>query len=269
MAESQKIEKWKTLSKRIKACAISINDLRQVTDLMLEAKREVIGFVKTVEDAKQQASVKEPAEEAVKLLIEVVGKDGTLVKGDGSEVFRNENLPFAISKVKFDLNYLYQHRYPSARIFLDARKDGENFVMVMGNDITFVEGLFGRVTSFFDERRKFGTWIYGFWSDEIYRWIFIPIVVMLPIFKLAADTILAQKTFFIITIVLIGIWVISMIIAIAIEIYVKWLFPFIEFETDRPHPRITHKVVLATIVFGVLANFLYMLISVLIGGGGG
>lgn len=214
--------------------------------------------------------------ESFELRITVNGINGEELYGPIGEIFSSANFPDNVKSLYLNSEHILKsahNYYPlnSFEVFLDFSKPAifdfslmpnqgtpnEANYQVQGYDATLVNGVFNEITNFIKQRSSTLSTMHNHSIYDLLLWIIgFPIAfwvcfkLSFKIEKVGIDT----NTFFM-SAVYVYCFVASLFVFRILFHYLRWVCPLVEYRSKGSN-IIAHRVVLATLLLGILGTFL-------------
>ena len=274
---------------RVPSCALSAQDLLELGELLVDAGKEAADqqVKKTRERIQVAGGIGMSDEELEKTLLEwmtpvvtVVGRDGELMEGPAKAVLEPKALPDKLLRVSIDSAHKYrqygkgQHPERLFSVILDfsspvgeETKD-ESRVVVVGENPTWVTGVYERIKGFLKKRRCRRGWLH---VRSIYTVLVIFVGMPLSLLWLArlerwsggsTDSISMPLRF--------GLYAYFFVVGLLVFrlgfLYAQWVFPRIQGPEKRLGARTRHRLFWAALAVAWIGNGVDELLKLLAGG---
>lgn len=274
----------------IPSCALNESDLKSFLEILNGINQEAaeIAASKLIKDPNQSYEefnkLKESVPNLYKISIQIFGAKGEYMVSQSAEVFSDKYLPDRITIILFD-NVLHHKlttnlepqlkieiRFDCSKpsIFdlttnLSTSTPNNSSIQVLGINETWVEGAYGKVMSFLNERKTNRAWIYQKNVYEFFSWF-----LMLPAsfwilyrINLVFSPYLSNfPTVFQIALYLYFFGTTSLIFRMLFN-YSRWVFPYLEITTSSSLTKgaTKHRFVLGSLLLAVIGSLLYDIIK--------
>lgn len=211
--------------------------------------------------------------ELFQLSVTITGKNNEEISGSVEEIFSSSNFPnevkylFIDTKIKFKVeNYYPLNEF---RIFLDFTKPklldfsfgpsnqtpNESNFEVCGYDITWVNGVFNEMKSFFEERKSSVSF---FHKHSIYDILLY--LIGLPLgfwvcYKLSFSIDNLFENNFMTNMTYLYIMIFSLLVFRLLFHYIRWVSPLVDYEHEKSNTKL-HIFVISTVTLSLLATFI-------------
>lgn len=241
---------------KIQSCAISLNDIGQLFNMLSQkasdAIKSEINFLRGIEtlDDEKRAIEERNVKENMKLSFHLMEEKGGTTWNTDKSALNQENIPKGLRSLTFDNSIYYSIKTRTIpvnkfEVKIDFKKPpifdlsvspseatyNESRITVSGNDQTWVVGVYQDVVDFFKERRKNRAWIHSrnTW-DLLLLFLLIPLSFHI-LFKIQPSLGSVLPKLPGILYVGVNIWLFLVIITIfrLLLNYMRWAFPLIEF----------------------------------------
>lgn len=205
-----------------------------------------------------------------------------MLSGTSDAILSTENLPDEVTTIKFDSGYHFHQAVnvdPFNKIELTLSFHIQNlldfsnpsgrlttpisFYNIVGNNETWVNGVYESVKSFFKTKELKRNLIHGKYIYDLLLWLIVLPSIFWTLYR--ASNILQSHAIFIPTPLNVSLYVYFtfalLIIFRLLFNYLRWLYPLIEFTDSRVKRSRFHKAVLFAIITGLLGSLIVDLVK--------
>lgn len=276
------------LSEQITACAFTKEDLKTLCEILQESSRaaaeeEISYYAPLDRPAEQIPADKELLRSGFELKVTIRGADDERIYGTIPAVFGSPRFPSKIKSLyinsEMDLRNLYGW-YPRNHfeILLDFTRSelfnlslspsistpNASNIFVSGLNSDWVSGVFRKVTDFIKEKRTHRQFLH---RHSVYDILVlcggIPFAFSIA-YKLSVwiSNTFGKISRILETAAYVYVFFLSLHLFKALFDYTRWVFPIVEY-TGMQSAAGKHRIILGSLICGVLANFIYDLIKII------
>jgi len=274
MPEENKIIISNSRSSPIHSCILDKEDLKKLCETLekkcAEALKIEIDKFKRPDNMEEEdyQKIKENIKNNLKLSVMVIGKKDKHMIGENYSIFDNTDFPEDLSIVNFGNSFRYKwiFGYEPKNIFqividfskvqilssVDPSQSTVNNsnITVRGSDETWVSGVYGNVSSFFEGKKTNRDWLHKRFVYLLFLFIFVFPITFRIIYR--TDNFLKLLNTNIPSVLSIAIYVYIFFLALTVFRilfnYFRWVFPLIEFKTKAGTKMAKHRGVFYFIV---------------------
>ncbi len=228
--------------------------------------------------------------EAMPIRIWVNGEEGELLLTSKPETLEDHLLPKHISRIKIENSSYYRQIAKGVdpinhfEIVLDfstssifdfistptARTSNESSIYILGQNDNWVAGTYEKLNSVFKDKKSYRSFIHKSNVYDLLLWfIFVPILMLyyFPKFDLRVRNIEflnGSDAYF--TVLYLCIFIIGLYIFRSLFNFSRWLFPYLELESQKVGERIILKSGFGFILLSIIGPLFYDLFKYLFGG---
>jgi hypothetical protein len=280
------------------SCAVSLDDLKNLFDILTEKVREAaeidvsdrLSRIRSLPGLSPEnldpaiRQMEEQVRASYRLVIQVFGKGGEVILSESNSVLSNINLPNEISSILIDSTIPFKARNNNQlppngmSILIDFNKPNlldpvlssqstpnNGNIEVYGNNETWVDGVFNRISAFLKPKRKRRDWLH---TNYIYD--FLLFVLGLPLSFWAVYKInqkISSKIMVLPEALQITVYVFIVLVALRIFLFIfgysRWLFPIIELEGRIQSVSKKHRLIYGTVILSIISMAAYDFIKLL------
>lgn len=267
--------------------ALSSEDIRKLHDLLEkkvnEAREIQIGGLQRSEqmDDGQFEGLKKNVRDQFYLTVMVQGTHGEQLIDTTGSPLAAENLPDEITTINFECSYLFRLffnfdprnrtelnlNFQRQRLLDFSNPSGKpttpvSYYNVTGDNETWVNGVYESLKSFFHSKELNWNFIHGNYFYDLLLWVIIlpaafwtlyRFSIFLDFHHVMIPSPLSVGLYFYFAIFL-------LLVFRVLFNYLRWLYPRVEHTDSRIKPTLFHRLVLFTIVTGILTTFITDLI---------
>jgi len=274
------------LNRKIRSLSLNQKTLRHLLELLQErsfaaGEIEVANFQQLQQNLEVYESNKVQLKEGFRFYITLKGTDGKSLSGSIEAIFDSPNFPESVESVFLDSGMPLKnfHNYTprnSLVLFLDfTRPDVFNFtllpsqetpnnsnIVVRGHDSTWVHGVFHEFDNFVTTHPSTVRWLHKHSIYDIFVWLMgLP----LGFWACFRSSLFLEKNIqspFLKDAVFIYLFFAVLFSFRILFHYARWVWPLVEYCGEK-NQALKHRLVLTTIVLGVLCSAIYDLFKVL------
>ena len=276
------------LTRQIRSFSAGKDDLYKLFKILKERNDsardiEVANFKQVDQTAKEYEENRQLLYDSFELKITVNGSDGSQLYGSVSEIFESPNFPervqsiFSNSATVFEVrwNFVPRNRFELLLDFSKPRLLDFSFLpsqatpnpsafAVSGYDTTWVHGVFNEASTFVDNHRARGTWFHKHSVYDLLLYAFGFPFAFWVVYKSSGYVARVFGGFseFVKAACYVYVFVASLIIFRVLFHYARWLWPLLDYQTTSDKAT-KHRVVLCTIVIGLIIALIYDLVKTL------
>lgn len=276
------------LTRQIRSFSGGKGDLRKLFKILNERNDsardiEVANFKQLDQTAREYEENKQLLFDSFELKITVNGSDGSQLYGSVSEIFESPNFPervqsvFSSSATVFEVRWNFTPRN-QFKLFLDFSKPqlldfsflpsqatpNTSVFTLSGYDTTWVHGVFNEVKTFVDNHPARGAWLHKHSVYDLLLYVFGFPLAFWVVYKSSGYVARVFGGFseFVKAACYVYVFLTSLIILRLLFHYARWLWPLVDYQTISDKAT-KHRVVLCTIVIGLITGLIYDLVKTL------
>ncbi len=289
--QKQQLLKANSRFKQLPSCILSAEDIRKIFTLLKEKVEEAVQIeLKELQrpDGMTETDFNKLKENIIKnfkLTVLVMGTKGERLASVNISALSAENIPEDLESITFECSYLFGSFFGikpknNLEVVLDFRRPkildfsnpslepnpNKSHIQVMGNNDTWVNGVYHSLISFFKSKISKRSWVHSRYVYELILWCFIFPSIFWTIFRI--DTHIRPALGNISTILLIALYFYFFFTILFIYRlffnYVHWIFPVLEYRTEQGTKMSTHRrtfgrifAAIITIILGLIIALLY------------
>lgn len=273
------------LQKPIASLNINKEDLKKFLQILQERSNAACDIecnhIESFTKAEDLEKSKEDLRSCSILKLTVNGIDGEELFGNIEDVFNSVSFPEQINSIYVNSELLYKSQFNfiprnQFEIYIDFRKPkvldlsfqpsdktpNDSMFSVEGFDNTWVNGVFSEIDKFFDNRSSRFSGIHKNSIYDLIVWILGFPIGFWVCFKLSNQINNIFANDFLKSAVYVYFFFLSLIILRILFHYFRWLYPKIQYKTEKD-VSIIHRGFFFTVTTGIIGAFLYDIISMI------
>lgn len=273
----------------IHSCTLDKEDLKKLCETLKKKSAESLKI--QIDDFKRPNNmssedyekIKNNIENNLKLSVMIIGTKGKQMIGENSSVFDKSDFPEDLSSVNFGNSFPYKWFFGyeptnTFQIAIDLSKvdilgsvnpshstANNSSITVKGTSETWVSGVYGTISSFFDNKRTNRGWLHKRFVYDLFLYMLIFPITFWIIYRF--DSFLKLLKTNIPSVLSIAIYVYIFFLTLTVFRilfnYFRWVFPLVEFKTKEGTKMVKHRAIFYFILASIIGPLIYDIIKAL------
>ena len=288
------IQKLNYQSSKPPPCSLDLFVLKKLLKILKEINQEeataqIANIIKVPEQTDEAFEAYKNELRALYIInTQVYCQDGPSYISEDESIFDESQFPSKVKKIVFDNVMYYRVRFgynppylihvefdfakPSIFDFSSSPSYATNNTSVIelsgsGGRDTWIEGAHQGILKALQDNKKKRAWIHKANVYDFFLWIIFLPAVLINLFRFMSShsdifnkVPLSYQTAF-----YIYMFLLSIFMARIVYNYARWLFPFMELDTGTQKRNVIHRIILGTIILGLIISAIYDIAKKLLG----